>query len=138
MSSLIQLDSIQTVQLKRRKLRDQVPTSLSSNESDEPVDGPDLYFLLKDFSSASFLKYVVTETKLDVDAILFIDDFPQMNDGAQKSSLTNPVVHPLQKVKIEYLASPPESPWSQMAWLEISGTYFRHVYEYDIRKNMQT
>lgn len=120
-----------TAQFKRPKLRDQLPTSLSSNKSDEPEDGPDIYILLKDFTTCSLLKCLVNELKIELDAVVFINDFPLTNEVNHtvipRDELSNS--HILSQLKFENLDSPVGSVWSQIAWVNISGRNSKHHFE---------
>ena len=117
---------------RRPKLRDQQPSSLSG-KGDEPEDGPDLYIVLKDFTNATTLQYLIEEAKFKVDVMMFIQDFPKSNEQGKIASSTEQLKTERNtgaiKLKENKLTSPNSTIWSQLAWCEVSGKAAKHHFE---------
>ncbi|KAI9141817.1 hypothetical protein BKA69DRAFT_364101 [Paraphysoderma sedebokerense] len=60
-----------TTSRRKTKLRDRVlPKAKVTPIDDEPKDGPDVYYILRDFPSAGFYRYLVDEAEIPIDSII--------------------------------------------------------------------
>ncbi|KAJ1344576.1 hypothetical protein BSLG_000099 [Batrachochytrium salamandrivorans] len=131
-------DSIRTEQativpdLSRRKtkLRDKIGKGDAKPIpiGDEPSDGPDVYYFLKDFDSQGFFKALIEDYLVPVSTIFHIEDTTAVNNtpatamrqvvsplGSTSSNL-NPTWMDLRSIALKSAES---SLWKQIAWCSI-------------------
>ncbi|KAI8799535.1 hypothetical protein BJ742DRAFT_131894 [Cladochytrium replicatum] len=91
---------------------------------DEPLDGPDAYYLLKDLNTPNFLTAMMDDTDLQLNCIVRIDGDPEKPSSTTKRFRipysnfgTNNAL--IAHVRKQYDAAPDDSLWRQCGWINV-------------------
>ncbi|KAI8903852.1 hypothetical protein EDD86DRAFT_95447 [Gorgonomyces haynaldii] len=109
---------------KRSKLRDRTgKEKMVASIGDEPLDGPDMYYYLKDLDSPGLITNLIDECGLPLSAIFRVEDV----NGGHSKKFKDQDTKNTQWEQLKTIAqnAPDASQWRDLAWINVSAADYQ-------------